>query len=215
MFGDKMLILENADLFISGSTGTFKYFPSIRAEKVCYGKEVPIELVKGNDESISIRMKFPCQEQSLNFYHIVRGGKVGLSRGGSEVFEFEKIEQPQALKLAVSNAPKTTFDGRFEMRDHSTMRNGKPYKFYDADITISGDGGTYKYINSVGLCATGEVPVEVLKIENGTIQLVVKKSAISSSCKDSQINLYPTSEDGVLGLVYEGATKLAFKKIKN
>ena len=95
------------------------------------------------------------------------------------------------------------------------MRDGKPYPFHDADLTISRDGGTFKYINSVGLCATGEVPLEVLKIENGTIQLLVKKSAISASCKDNQINLYFASEGGVLGLVFEGATKVAFKKIKD
>ena len=215
LFGTNWVTLEDADLFISGSTGTFKYFPSIQAEKECYGKEVPIEMVEGNDAAIKIRMKFPCKEQTLNFHHIVRGGKPGLARDSSEVFEFEKVEQPQPLKLSVSNAPKTTFDGRYERRDYSIMRDDKPYPFFDADMTISRDSGTFRYINSVGLCTTREVPVEVLKIENNMIQILVKRSVISPSCSDNQIYLHFASEDGVMGLVYDGDTKVAFKKIKN
>jgi hypothetical protein len=213
MFSEKMLILENADLYINGSTGTYKYYPTMRADEPCFSKEVPIEVVKGNNEAITIRAKFPCQEQFMNFYHIVKDGKVGLSRSGSEVFEFEKVEKKPPLKLIATSSPNPTFDGQYEMRDYSTIRDGKPFRVYDANMTISGNVGTYKYINSVGLCASGEVPLEVSKLEGNLIRLIVKKSAISPSCKDNQIALYPTREDGVLGLVYEGATKLAFKKV--
>ena len=46
IFGKRWFVLEDADLFISGSTGTFKYYPLRQTEKECYGKEVPIEIGK-------------------------------------------------------------------------------------------------------------------------------------------------------------------------
>ncbi len=213
LFNGKMIIHPNADMYINGTAGTLKLYPESRADEACYKKEAPLEVIRSTDDIIVIQAKFPCQTANMGFYHMVKEGKIGLSRSGSEVFEFEKVEKQPPLKLTATGVPNPTFDGQYEMRNYSTIRDGKPFKFYDANMTISGNGGTYKYINSVGLCASGEVPLEVSKLEGNLIRLVVKKSAISPSCKDNQIALYPTREDGVLGLVYEGATKLAFKKI--
>ena len=85
-------IVSSAQLTINKDSGTYKMNNSGR----CYSKEVPIEVLKKTDKSMSIRIKFTntyveCEDVDLELNLLVVNGEVGLARANEELIEFKKI----------------------------------------------------------------------------------------------------------------------------
>lgn len=205
----------DAVLEINGLTGFFKMDSSER----CFSKRVPIDVIKSTKESVAIRLKFSsiavdCKEYDIPFYFLIENGKVGLSRVGSKIFEFEKTDIKNEL-LPTIKAKKTWYSGIYEVKGYSAEKNVKPSRLSDANLVVDGNKGIYKVTSATGRCYIKQWPVEVSEEDsiNKTITLTLKGSTVFPDCKDYVFNLHSIVTDGYSGLAFENSTKIAFKKI--
>jgi hypothetical protein len=213
---------EDADLVITGTTGSYK--AQTKNGDLCASEEAPID-VRGVDRgyvSIAIlknKSNKKCNNEFIFLKYIIYKDDEGLADGGDPTHKPLFIKKAATSKsnsinaesssrklLPVMGVAKLAADqivGKYHLFGFSNKYLGVSVLNPEVKMTIKKDGGIYTFINAEGIFFDGDFPVEIISSEEKFIQIKISRSQVDERCKDIVYTLIPLWVDGRFGLAYK------------